>query len=251
MEELRLKIKSLEDLVGKKIDDLSKTERQDTNDGKEQEVPQTCSDVRNLPSGIYQLQLKNGFGKPFQALCDSNYSEGGWTVIQYRFNGSVDFYRGWKAYEEGFGDLEGEFWLGLEKIHQLTSYMRHELRVILEDFEGNSKVATYDDFRVADKAEKYTLKSIGVYSGTAGDSLTYHRGQKFSTFDSENDSDYYENCAEGRSGAWWYDACAVSNLNGMYLGKGVKDNSRGMFWRDFDDSYYSLKSSRMMIRAKV
>ncbi|XP_055600233.1 ficolin-1-like [Uranotaenia lowii] len=211
----------------------------------------TCFDVRNLTSGIYHLQPQNGFGKPFEALCDNDYSDGGWTVIQYRFNGSVDFYRGWGAYEEGFGDLEGEFWLGLEKIHQLTYSKRHELHVILEDFEGNSKVAQYDDFRVTDKAEMYKLKSLGQYNGTAGNSLNDHRDQKFTTFDVDNDQWYHGNCANLASGAWWYNNCGNSNLNGRYLGKGANPERNGMYWRDFHKSLYSLKSSRMMIRVKA
>ena len=36
-------------------------------------------------------------------------------------NGTVDFYRGWKEYRNGFGDLQAEFWLGNEKIHQITN----------------------------------------------------------------------------------------------------------------------------------
>ncbi|XP_055600113.1 microfibril-associated glycoprotein 4-like [Uranotaenia lowii] len=258
MEKLWQKMKILENFVGKNIDKLP-VSSSSSNDGyiksgtsdEREEAPRTCYDVRNSPSGIHQLHSKKRYGAPYGALCDNDYSGGGWTVIQKRFDGSVDFYRGWKDYEDGFGDLQGEFWLGLETIHELTSSKRHELHVLLEDFEGNSKVATYDDFRVADEAEKYRLESLGRHNGTAEDSLTYHRGQKFSTFDADNDSDYYYNCAEDRSGAWWYYECAVSNLNGKYLGKGVKDNKKGMFWLYFHNSLYSLKSSRMMIREKI
>jgi hypothetical protein len=44
-----------------------------------------------------------------------------WTVIQGRLISTVDFYAGWNDYKNGFGDLHTEFWLGNEKIHQLTN----------------------------------------------------------------------------------------------------------------------------------
>ena len=58
---------------------------------------------------------------------------GGWTVFQRRIDGSVDFYRNWIDYEEGFGDLVGEFWLGLTKIYRLTKAGNKRLRIDLGD----------------------------------------------------------------------------------------------------------------------
>ena len=65
---------------------------------------------------------------------------GGWTVFQRRQDGSVDFYRNWTDYENGFGNLTGEFWLGLSKINRLTK-ASNTLRVDLEDFDGNTSYA--------------------------------------------------------------------------------------------------------------
>ena len=101
----------------------------------------------------------------FRVYCDQTTAGGGWTVLQKRLDGSVDFYRGWDEYKNGFGDLNGEFWLGLDKIHRLTKQTQNKLRVDLEDFEGNTAYAEYDNFVVADEASDYTLSQLGKYSG--------------------------------------------------------------------------------------
>ncbi|XP_055599988.1 angiopoietin-related protein 7-like [Uranotaenia lowii] len=121
----------------------------------EQNIPQTCSDVAGSRSGVYRLQPQSGFQESFEAFCDQEYEGGGWTVIQNRLNGSVNFFRGWEAYEKGFGDLRGEFWLGLSKMHELSYSKPHELHIILEDYEGKQVVAKYDSFQVPKKSTNY------------------------------------------------------------------------------------------------
>ena len=69
-------------------------------------------------SGVYTID-PDGSGA-FDVSCDQTTAGGGWTVLQKRLDGSVDFYRGWADYKNGFGNLNGEFWLGLDKIHRLT-----------------------------------------------------------------------------------------------------------------------------------
>ena len=98
-------------------------------------------------------------------FCDQTTAGGGWTGFQRRVNGSVDFFRVWAEYKSGFGSLAGEYWLGLDKIHNLTRSGKHRLRVDLEDFEGNTVYAEYDLFVVAGEGTKYKL-SVGNYSGT-------------------------------------------------------------------------------------
>ena len=99
----------------------------------------------------------------FNVFCDQKTAGGGWTVFQKRLDGSVDFYRGWNDYKRGFGNLNGEFWLGLDKIHRLTK-TRNKLRVDLEDTTGNTVYAEYDMFAVTSERTKYQL-SLGTYSG--------------------------------------------------------------------------------------
>ena len=103
-------------------------------------------------------------------LCDTTTDGGGWTVFQRRLNGSLDFYRGWESYKNGFGDLNGEFSLGNDNLHRLTAADDVILRVDLEDFDGNTAYAEYTTFKVANEADKYRILVEG-YNGTAGDSM--------------------------------------------------------------------------------
>ena len=100
----------------------------------------------------------------FDVFCDQTTDGGGWTVFQKRLDGSVHFYLNWSDYKVGFGDLCGEFWLGLDKIHRLTSDDNSMLRVDLEDFGGNTAYAEYNMFSVMSENAKYRLK-LGSYSG--------------------------------------------------------------------------------------
>ncbi|KFB50791.1 AGAP006914-PA-like protein [Anopheles sinensis] len=132
---------------------------------------------------------------------------GDWTVIQDRFDGSVDFYRPWVDYRDGFGVLRGEHWLGLAKVHAiLQTGRRFELLVLLEDRNGGKAYAHYDQFMIGSEQEQFTLKKLGKYTGTAGDSLKEHKDLKFSTYDQDNDAGT-KNCAHRHHGAWWFRNC--------------------------------------------
>ena len=112
--------------------------------------------------GIYTIKPDNM--NAFEVFCDQTTAGGGWTVFQRRLDGSVDFYRLWNDYKHGFGDLCGEFWLGLDKIHRLTSGVNNVLRVDLGDFEGKNTYAEYEKFGVMGENDKYKL-ILGSYSG--------------------------------------------------------------------------------------
>ncbi|XP_052895289.1 ryncolin-2-like [Anopheles moucheti] len=207
----------------------------------------SCSEVSS--SGVYTIQPEKPFKEPLTVLCDQQYETGGWIVIQHRFDGSTYFNRIWNEYKNGFGNLNGEFWLGLDRIYQLTSSVPHELVVLLEDFDGGKVYAKYDLFEIGDESEKYVLKKLGVYSGTAGDSFSGAKGMKFSTIDADNDT--WENqCAVKYTGAWWYSNCHMSNLNGKYLRGKTTEYATSMVWNTFRGYYYSLKTSKMMLRPK-
>ena len=178
---------------------------------------------------------------------------GGWTVFQRRQDGSVDFYRYWTDYENGFDNLTGEFWLGLGKINRLTKEQSNTLRVDLGDFDGNTRYAQYTTFSVGNSTTEYTL-TVGGYSGTAGDSLTntaelniYHNGMKFSTRDNDND-DSPHSCALHWHGGWWYRYCYRCCLNGPYYHSPAVSYGKGISWYDWKGWYYSLKFTEMKTR---
>ena len=179
---------------------------------------------------------------------------GGWTVFQRRQDGSVDFYRYWTDYENGFGNLTGEFWLGLSKIHRLTKEGLNTLRVEIGDFDNNSYYAQYSTFSIGDASTQYRLSVSGYNStGTAGDSLLYHNGSSFSTRDNANDN---KNCASVfATGGWWFSHlghdlsyCFSSHLNGRYEHQpDLFPDWRGIIWNSWK-SGYTLKNAEMKVR---
>ncbi|CAG2196068.1 Ficolin-1-A,Ryncolin-1,Fibrinogen C domain-containing protein 1,Tenascin-N,Angiopoietin-related protein 7,Ficolin-3,Fibrinogen C domain-containing protein 1-B,Fibrinogen-like protein 1,Ficolin-1,Ficolin-1-B,Tenascin-R,Ryncolin-2,Techylectin-5B,Fibrinogen C domain-containing protein 1-A,Microfibril-associated glycoprotein 4,Fibrinogen-like protein A,Ryncolin-3,Tenascin-X,Ficolin-2,Tenascin,Angiopoietin-related protein 2,Techylectin-5A,Ryncolin-4 [Mytilus edulis] len=221
----------IDDKVGKKVKENEKTE-------KSKQRPIDCGDVKTKTgNGIYKIYPKHSV-VGFDVYCDFEIDNTGWTVFQRRLNGSIDFYRGWNSYVNGFGDLEAEFWLGNQKIHSLTKQGNYELRVDISDFHGTKAYARYASFSVGDASTNYKLTVTG-YSGNAGDSLDYSNGQAFTTKDRDN-FPVGKNCAIRRQGAWWYKHCAESNLNGVYR--------EGIEWYHWKKNSHSMKSSSMMIR---
>ncbi|XP_068743537.1 ryncolin-1-like [Montipora capricornis] len=211
------------------------------------QLKQNCAELYKYGeriSDVYTI-YPDGSGA-FDVFCDEKTAGGGWTVFQKRLDGSVDFYRDWSDYTQGFGNLNGEFWLGLDKIYRLTKLVKSELRVDLEDTKGKTAYAAYDKFAVTSEKAKYQL-SLGTYWGTAGDSLCYHGGAPFSTKDSDNDSSY-GNCAVSYKGAWWYMDCHRSNLNGLYHHGSHSSFGHGVNWYAWKGYHYSVRKAEMKIR---
>ncbi|KAI4896312.1 hypothetical protein NFI96_027686 [Prochilodus magdalenae] len=216
-------------------------------------LPQDCDEIyRNGTrlSGVYTIYPAPN--TPVEVYCemhnDPDGETGGWTVFQRRMDGSVNFYRSWEPYREGFGNRSGEYWLGLETLYLLTHRRNYELRVDLEDFDTVTAHALYTSFSVESETNGYRLHVSGFVDGGAGDALTYHSGMMFSTYNRDNDP-IGGNCARGYLGGFWYNDCHSANPNGVYLG-GYDDTlfAIGNVWQTWRSIQYGLKYICMRIR---
>ncbi|EFA01317.2 fibrinogen C domain-containing protein 1 [Tribolium castaneum] len=216
-----------------------------------QRTPRNCLDVKKSgqsASGIFKLKPRED-AESFLAFCDMETKGGGWTYFLNRQDGSQNFNLEWEDYKWGFGNLNGEFWMGLQHLYELTGEGGYELLVELEDWAKVKVYARYGLFALGSENEGYSLKVLGRYSGDAGDSLSFSAGSKFSTKD--NDQDYASlHCAEVYKGAWWYKDCMRAQLTGQYKKETVGPNEEYliMFWQSFRGSRYSLKKVKMMVR---
>ena len=213
----------------------------------------------SAPSGVYNVRylVERSPFTPYtnsyiEARCDMETDGGGWLVIQRRLpNGTVNFTRDWSDYENGFGDLNGEFWYGLRNIHALTSRDDVELRIdmVMED-DGSELSWTYQTFRVACDTEKYRL-TIGDGVGLGADAMRVHNDSQFSTYDSDNDKSP-TNCAFVNQGGWWYGYCHNANLNGPHTAPslpGVDSTHATLEW--LSREWEHLSSAEMKIRIKT
>ncbi|KAM4603887.1 fibrinogen-like protein 1 [Polymixia lowei] len=230
-----------------------------------------CSEVfadGNVASGLY-LVRPDGSPTALSVYCDMN-NGGGWTVFQRRNDGQESFDRAWVEYKNGFGDLfspDGEFWLGNDALHNITSQGNYDLRVDMEDFEGNQRYAEYKKFKVDDEKDQYQLH-FGQYTGNAGDALAKTHsplptgkkwtgpgsgGVKFSTFDHPNDEEKEGDdakCIRHDKSGWWFSRCESGNLNGHYYkGPYQAMTEDGVVWYTWHGWWYSVKSVVMMVRA--
>ncbi|XP_044536118.1 fibrinogen gamma chain isoform X1 [Gracilinanus agilis] len=234
-----------------------------------------CQDIANkgaTVSGLYFVKPLKA-KKQFLVYCEIDSAGNGWTVLQKRVDGSVDFKKNWIQYKEGFGYLSPtgntEFWLGNEKIHLLSTQTQipYALRIELEDWSGKTSKADYAMFKVGSEADKYRLTYGYFIGGDAGDAFdgydfgddpsdkffTSHLGMQFSTWDNDNDK-FEGNCAEQDGSGWWMNKCHAGHLNGVYYQGGTYSKSsttngydNGIIWATWKSRWYSMKKTTMKI----
>ena len=177
----------------------------------------SCCDLRifppdRVPTGVYKMSI--GTFVTANVYCNMTTDGGGWIVIQRnRINSQLNFDKNWREYEEGFGDLNKDFWAGLELIHTLTQRGQWEMRV---DYQKNDKTWSYlhyNQFGVGSANEEYPL-TVGGFTGVGTDWFVFHplNGMNFSTPNNDNDKSR-GNCAASYKSGWWYNSCHSININ--------------------------------------
>ncbi|XP_047435527.1 fibrinogen gamma chain [Mugil cephalus] len=235
-----------------------------------------CQDIANkgaTTSGLYYVKPAKAT-EQFLVYCEIDSFGRGFTVIQRRRDGSVDFNKDWVQYKNGFGFLSPddttEFWLGNEKLHLLTASTQIPtvLRIELVDWDGVKKYADYTMFRVGPEIDMYRMTYGYYFGGDAGDAFdgfdfgddpsdkfyTSHNGMQFSTHDKDNDK-FDGNCAQQDGSGWWMNRCHAAHLNGKYYQGGrytEKDAGEygfdnGIIWVTWHSRWYSLKETTMKL----
>ncbi|XP_031158497.1 fibrinogen beta chain [Sander lucioperca] len=233
-------------------------------------------------SQMYLIQ-PDAFYPPYKVFCDQTTQNGGWLLIQNRLDGSVDFGRRWDEYRRGFGNIAfdagkghcetpGEYWLGNDRISQVTKMGPTEVLIEMQDWTGAKVHAQYRQFTIQSETSNYVLAVEG-YTGNAGNgflegsselfgvnrTMTIHNGMMFSTYDRDNDNwipgDPSKQCAREDGGGWWYNRCHSANPNGRYYIGGAYTRKMakhgtddGVVWMNWKGSWYSLKAISMKIR---
>uniref|UniRef100_A0A4W5JIC5 Fibrinogen beta chain n=1 Tax=Hucho hucho TaxID=62062 RepID=A0A4W5JIC5_9TELE len=203
-------------------------------------------------SGMYLVQ-PDSFYQPYKVYCDQTTQNGGWTIIQNRKDGSVDFGRRWDNYRSGFGNIafdvgkgHWEYWLGNERISQLTKQGPTEVLMEMEDWSGNKVYAQYKQFtiQVTQPRPVQTVYHTGNTATPSTNSLPYR-----------TPGDPSKQCSRDDGGGWWYNRCHSANPNGRYYWGGAytrymakHGTDDGMVWMNWKGSWYSLKAICMKIR---
>lgn len=236
-----------------KLSDISNTEvsslptyrfSESINGSQLMNLPSDCSELFNhgeRTSGVYAI--KPYTSEPFMAFCDMSTGE---TVMQRRTDGRLFFDQNWEKYESGFGDLQGEFWLGLKRLHSLCAQGNSVLHIQLEEWKQPRRFIEYR-FELEGPQTNYTIH-LTPLSGDLQNFMGNNTGRSFSTKDRDNCNQPHPNCTQ-KTGGWWFDACADTNLNGKYLRpKGRLERKKGIHFRRSRKGLGFLIFTQMSVR---
>lgn len=224
-------------------------QKNSSHDSAKKNLPSDCHAMflKGENSGIFKIQPANA--QPFEVFCEITV-DAGWTVVQRRIDGSVDFDQLWESYKNGFGNLSGEFWLGLSKMHQITEQGQYIMHIELQDWEGNIQYMEVH-FSLGGPDKAYALQLLGPVTGNLKNALSEFQQQPFSTQDRDQDLQSDVNCAKLLSGGWWFSTCGKSNLNGKYfysIPRQRHERKQGIFWKTWKGRHYLIKSTVIKIR---
>jgi len=214
--------------------------------------PKDCAELKQAgikEDGVYSISTKDV--SPIKVYCDMTTDGGGWIVIQKRFDGSVDFNRNWNDYKNGFGDVNGEYWLGNEFVHHYTKMYQTEMKIEAVAFDGEKASAVLQKFTLSDEASKYIF-DYDTCQGLCNDIAVKDnaiKGQEFSTFDQDNDQNAGGSCSVIFFSGWWFKSCHFIQLNGIYSAVEDVPYAKNIQWFEFlGGNTKSLKETKMMIR---
>lgn len=173
--------------------------------------------------GIYQIYL-SGSDKPTRVYCEMQ--KGGWTRILNRVDRLTPaFDRVWEDYTSGFGELEGNHWLGLRAMQLLTHQEQMTLRIEVASEGGrDAEFIEYTSFLVWPESERFKIQINMSSRGTLNDWMwSFHNGMMFYSkgflliilyvyhifaclliFYLFLDLDSISNCATENLGGWWF-----------------------------------------------
>ena len=208
-------------------------------------IARNCTgDTTNLSS------FRDESGKVYTTFCET---EEDWIPILNRDASAVheDFNRNYVDFENGFGDKNGEFWIGLQKMHQLTTFPDTELKIDMELYNGTQYVAKYSTFKVGSQDEGYVL-TLGGFSSTPSfkdDFTLMSNGMKFTTRDKDQDT-LPTNCASTFIGGWWHKNCFLAKFTGPHF-EGHHGFALGISWEAITSRNFSFKKVSMKVRFPI
>ncbi|XP_067620632.1 fibrinogen-like protein A [Eurosta solidaginis] len=172
---------------------------------------ESCAEAMRTDSetseGLYTIYIADS--GPIQVYCYKDPLEKhgcAWTIFSRRITPGPHFDRTWNEYVKGFGDISGNFFLGLHKVHILTAHAPQELAVFTNFHTNDVEREKYGFFSIGNCKSAFQVLRLGKFSET---SAIRHlvRDSKFSTKDKDNGNGY-DSCAKGLQMGWWYsDQC--------------------------------------------